>query len=196
MQAFAMYRRRLIPNECILLKDDRIVSFENGRLVTVWSAIRPKKNLHHGISCFFFDEGIKLSKFYREDGSLVYWYIDIIHADLFSGSPEDTLPYSVIKEKNPAALTQTDGFFVDGTLSGDLKEAGLSLVVTDLLADILIYPDGFVKVVDLAELSDALGQGLLDEETVCRALRIADRTLEEIYAGDFKEKQEYLERFE
>ena len=177
MEKFDLYRRRLIPNECILLKDDQIVSFENNRLVTVWDAIRPKKNLHHGISCFFFDDGIKVSKFYREDNSLVYWYIDIIHAHRAETIPDLTLTYSV---KTISAQGNT----------------GKNLVVTDLLADILIYPDGFVKVVDLGEISDALESGLLDIPTAAHALRLTDRTLEDIYSGTFREKQDYLEHFE
>ena len=78
MKEFSLYRKRIIPDECILLKNDHIVSFENNRLVTTWSALHPKKDLHHGISCYFLEHGIKVSKFYYEDGRLLYWYIDII----------------------------------------------------------------------------------------------------------------------
>ena len=58
MKEFSLYRKRIIPDECILLKNDHIVSFENNRLVTTWSALHPKKDLHHGISCYFLEHGI------------------------------------------------------------------------------------------------------------------------------------------
>ena len=73
-----LFRKRIIPAECLPLDKDEIVSFENNRLVSKWHAIRPKKDLHHGISCYFFEDGFKVSKFYTEDGTLLYWYCDII----------------------------------------------------------------------------------------------------------------------
>ncbi len=176
MQQFDLYRRRLIPDECILLKDDRILSFEGGRLITSWDVLRPKKVLHHGISCFFFDDGIKLSKFYDKNNDLIYWYTDIIDAQLKKKNSADEIPFHDL-------------------VSTPLEE-GDSLIVTDLLADILIYPDGFVKVVDLGEISDALTRGLLDTGRAAYALRITDTTLEDIYAGRFVEKQRFLEGFE
>ena len=193
MENFTMYRRRLIPNECILLDKDVILSFEGNRLVTSWNAIRPKKNLHHGISCFFFDDGIKLSKFYREDNSLVYWYIDMISASFTDTEPDLSLPFSAPDEDEPFVVPDS---ILGKAAPGPASDKKPSLIVTDLLADILIYPDGFVKVVDLGEISDAITQNLLDEKTACLALRLTDRTLEEIYKGDFQEKQRYLESFE
>ena len=181
MEKFDLYRRRLIPNECILLAEDRILSFEQNRLVTVWDAIHPKKNLHHGISCFFLDEGIKMSKFYRQDNSLVYWYIDIISAKWSDDIPD---------------LTQTFSIRYDSAAGDFQKETGHCLVVTDLLADVLLYPDGQVRVVDLAEISDALESGLLDVMTASHALRLTDRILKSVYDGSIREKQSYLEAFE
>ena len=43
-----LYRRRIIPEECILLKDDVILSCDEERIVTSWNALHPKKDLHHG----------------------------------------------------------------------------------------------------------------------------------------------------
>lgn len=158
MKEFSLYRKRIIPEECILLKGDEIVSFESNKLVTKWSAIHPRPDLHHGISCFFLEDGIKVSKFYHEDGSLIYWYIDII--------------------------------------SYEWTENETSLVITDLLADVLIYPDGFVKVVDIDELSDALEAGSISQDQLTSALRILDKLLKSIYDGSFSEIQNYIEKFE
>ena len=49
-----LYRRRLIPEECVLLKDDRILLHADNILVTSWQALKPRKDLHHGYSCYFF----------------------------------------------------------------------------------------------------------------------------------------------
>ena len=217
MKPFDLYRRRLIPNECILLGDDTMIGFRDHCLVTTWSALHPKKNLHHGISAFFFDDGIKVSKFYREDNSLVYWYIDIIRADLcytaggnapeISDAPYDLsfANYPVPEGLGPSEkenllhhIETAIGLYEHGSESGKCEDGPFtpSLIVTDLLADILIYPDGFVRVVDLNEISDALEKGMLTSKSVAETLRIVNKTLISIYDGSFAEKQKYLEAYE
>ena len=151
-----LYRKRIIPDECILLKDDEILSWDDERIVTRWNALRPKKELHHGYSCYFLKEGYKVSKFYRADGSLLYHYCDII-----------THEYTASENK---------------------------LVVTDLLADVIIYPDGFVKVVDLDELNSALDDGALTLDMLKKALNNLSHLLDLIYSGEFKKYQEYLQK--
>ena len=69
-----LYRKRLIPEECILLKDDIILEYNDDIILTKWNALKPKKDLHHGYSCYFKKEGYKVSKFYQADNSLLYWY--------------------------------------------------------------------------------------------------------------------------
>ena len=157
MKEFSLYRKRIIPDECILLKNDHIVSFENNRRVTTWSALHPKKDLHHGISCYFLEHGIKVSKFYYEDGRLLYWYIDII-------------THSWNEDKS-------------------------SLTVIDLLADVLIYPDGFVKVVDLDELVTALECRSLSLDTLKASLRQLDKLLHIIYGGQLNTLTYYITQY-
>ena len=151
-----LYRRRIIPLECIELKDDIILACNENFILTSWKALRPKKDLHHGFSCYFLKEGIKLSKFYREDHSLICWYADIVEYDYDS-------------QKN-------------------------TLTSTDLLVDVLIYPDGFVKVVDLDELAIALEKHLLDEEVLKKCLRTVDKLLNSIYSGEFEEMKQQMIR--
>ena len=158
MKEFSLYRRRIIPQECILLKDDEIVFFEEDKLVTRWNTIRPKKDIHHGISCFFLADGFKVSKFYGHDGALLYWYIDII--------------------------------------SHEWDDTTSSLYVTDLLADVIIYPDGFVKVVDVDELADALEAGNISTISLCDSLRKLNQILAMIYSGEFKKMADFVESFE
>lgn len=74
----SLYRRRLIPAECILLKDDVIVEQNDEYLVTKWKTLHPKAEFSHGCSCYFLREGLKVSKIYRSDGSLLHWYCDIV----------------------------------------------------------------------------------------------------------------------
>ena len=78
MKQLNLYRERIIPKESVLLKDDEILYFKKNILVTSWKALKPKKDLHHGYSIYYLDEGFKISKFYREDHSLLYYYCDII----------------------------------------------------------------------------------------------------------------------
>ena len=78
MDRLTLYRKRLIPEECILLKDDIILSADQNRIITSWQALHPKKDLHHGYSMYLLQEGIKVSKFMKQDGSLIFWYCDIV----------------------------------------------------------------------------------------------------------------------
>ena len=146
MNISALYRKRLIPEECVRLKDDVILRNEPGLLVTSWKALKPRPDLSHGFSCYYLDRGFKISRFYAADGALRYHYCDII--------------------------------------SSEYDPASASLTVTDLLADVIIYPDGFVKVVDLEEMADALEAGVLDIPLLRTALRSLSRLLQEIYAGN------------
>lgn len=154
MPTLKMYRKRLIPDECIELKGDEIICRNDDIIVTKWTTIHPKPDFSHGASCYFLKEGIKMSKFYRADGSLVCWYCDIVQYDF--------------------------------------SEDKSTLVATDLLADVIISPEGTVKVVDLDELAEALDRGLLDTETMRKALLQLNALLTKIYEGSFDFMQNEL----
>ncbi len=158
MEYPSLYRKRIIPNECILLKDDVILSWNRERIVTRWNALKPKKDLHHGYSCYFLREGYKVSKFYTVDDSLLYYYCDIITSEYI--------------------------------------EATNSFIVTDLLADVIVYPDGFVKVVDLDEMVPALEEGGISLDDLKSALISCNSLLTEIYAGRLCELTTYIEAYE
>lgn len=78
MNELKLYRKRIIPEECILLEHDKILYQDAEVIVTKWNTIRPKKTLHHGYSCYFLERGFKVSKFYDHEGNLISWYCDII----------------------------------------------------------------------------------------------------------------------
>jgi predicted RNA-binding protein associated with RNAse of E/G family len=73
-----LYRRRFIPDELIHLKDDIVLVNEDNLIITKWVTLHPHKDIARGISAFFIDKGIKVSKIYDKNDSLVYWYCDII----------------------------------------------------------------------------------------------------------------------
>lgn len=153
-----LYRKRIIPDECILLKDDIILECNDEIILTQWTALHPKKDLHHGYSCYFLKKGFKVSKFYSEDNSLLYWYCDIVEYEY--------------------------------------QKASNSLISTDLLADVVIYPDGFVKVLDLDELVSALENSTLSDELLKKCLLRLNSLLQLIYSGNFPTLKQYIEKTE
>ena len=155
MNITKLYRQRLIPEECILLKDDIIVAQDDEVLITKWNTINPKTQFSHGCSCYFFKEGIKVSKMYRADGSLLHWYCDIVD-------------YSY-------------------------DETEESLTVVDLLADVIISPEGRMKVVDLDELAEALERDLITKEQMTTCLRNLNHLLTLLYRDKFDRLQARLD---
>ena len=78
MQPPKLLRKRLIPNECILLKEDRILELNEDEIITSWKALKPRKDLSHGFSLYLLKEGIKISRFLGHEGQFLYWYCDIV----------------------------------------------------------------------------------------------------------------------
>ena len=110
------------------------------------------------ILLLFLKKGYKISKFYRADHSLLYWYCDIIRHSY-----------------DPA----TDTY-----------------IFTDLLADVIVYPDGRVRVVDLDEIADALEQNRITVADAQEALRKLDSLLKVIDRDEFPSVCRKLEQFE
>jgi len=67
-----------------------------------------------------------------------------------------------------------------------------SILVNDLLVDIIIYNNGLVKVVDLGEVADALEMGLIDVSLAAESIRRTDELLHVIYEGRLQEYTGYL----
>lgn len=148
-----IFRKRFCPKECIELSDD-IRLFEGEHLlITQWKTIRPKKELSHGLSLYLPEDGLKISRFLRANGELLYWYCDIISAE-------------------PG------------------EEGGT--VFTDLLVDIVVYPDGKLQIWDLGEAGDVLRRGEISPELLADSLRQTDDLLRIIYRGRFPALQQVL----
>ena len=64
---------------------------------------------------------------------------------------------------------------------------GEELIFSDLLIDVVIFPDGTVRVVDLDEAADALEQGFITADMLANALRSANKLLTYIHQGRFHE---------
>lgn len=157
MENLKIYRKRMIPDECILLKDDIILEITQDFIITQWKTLKPRRDFHHGYSCYYLKFGYKISKFYREDNTLLYWYCDIVD-------------YLYKKEEN-------------------------SLLVTDLLADVVIYPDGYIKVLDINELALALEKELCEPQVVIQALNKLDLLLNTIYDDKFDTLSAQIEKW-
>ncbi len=150
-----LYRKRLIPEECILLKDDIILYKSNNLLLTSWNTLKPKTTLAKGYSLYVLDKGYKISKFIDSNDNFICWYCDIIQHDY--------------------------------------DEENETYVFTDLLTDVLVYENGFVKVVDLEELSMAHKDGLITTQELYSSLDKTNSLLQEIYSGEFKQYTDFIE---
>ena len=144
-----LYRKRIIPDECIKLKDDAILYHDSSMIVTSWRAFSQKDYLSYGYSCYFIENGIKLSKFYKSDDTFSRWYFDIVS-------------------------------YQDGPIAN-------SIMVVDLLADVIVYPDGLIKVVDLDELAEALSKNLITSRQMNECLNNLNKLLTKLYAGKLPE---------
>ena len=153
-----LYRKRYIPNESILLKDDNIIFADDKLIITSWKTLKPRRDISYGYSAYFMDKGFKVSKMFHEDGHLVYWYCDIIDTEY---TPETN-----------------------------------TYIFQDLLADVLIYPNGSVQVVDLDEIADLLEGNVIDAPIVSKSLRILNELLQLIYQNKFKDYQQVINDIE
>ncbi|SEV82023.1 DUF402 domain-containing protein [[Clostridium] fimetarium] len=118
-----LYRKRLIPDECICLNNDDIIVQNNTQIITIWKTLHPKTEFAKGISYYVIDKGWKISKFYSEQDELVYIYCDII--DTFYDENTDSYTFTdlladVIVENN-----------------GDVKVIDLDELATALKSDII-----------------------------------------------------------
>ena len=150
-----IYRKRYFPPENILLKDDIVVQQTEDYVLTKWKTLKPKAAFSHGCSCYYLKQGFKVSKYFRTDGSLLYWYCDIVDYEW--------------------------------------NEERTKLVVTDLLADVILYPDGKLRVLDLDELAEAFERGLLSPEKMVVCMQRLNHLLEYIYKDRFDRLQSCLD---
>ncbi|MDR2547435.1 MAG: DUF402 domain-containing protein [Lachnospiraceae bacterium] len=156
-----LYRRRIIPCECVELKDDIILTCNDDYILTSWNTLKPKVDLHHGYSCYWLKEGIKLSKLYRKDNSLICWYADIV--DFVYQETENTLTTTDLLVD---VIINPDGF----VQVLDLDELAMALedklIDEETLKRSLRLVDSFLRVIydgDLSKWQKPLEDASADE---------------------------------
>lgn len=157
MADLTLYRKRLIPFENVKLTNDIILYADDKRIVTRWNCLSPREDMDHGYSLYILEDGVKISKFCKKDGSLCRWYCDI----------------------------------VEYTFESDTN----TLTSLDLLLDITISPEGFVRVLDMDELADAHENGLIDDALLHLSLIRCNTLLCRINSGKFSEYTDYIDSF-
>lgn len=165
-----LYRRRFIPDELIHLKDDVILVMEKDLLITKWFTLHPHKDIARGISAFYLDKGYKVSKIYNQHNQVVYWYCDIIQAKCGPNG--------------------------EGWIAGSLPSQKNTVIIEDLLIDVIRNNDGTITIMDLDELADALEQQLITQKEAAYALRTVNSLLKTIYEGNFNTLQDPVNRAE
>jgi hypothetical protein len=140
-----LYRRRYMPDECVFLKDDEILYIDEKIILTQWKTLKPRPDFDHGCSCYYLDEGFKISRFFDKNDQFLYYYCDVIETHYRA---EDN-----------------------------------SYIFNDLLADVVIYDNGFVEVLDIGEIADAVENNIITPAQMIRALKILDKLLNIIYTG-------------
>ncbi len=158
MENITLYRRRLIPDEIVHLKDDVVLYHDDTVIITKWKTIKPRKDMDHGFSAYLLKEGIKVSKFYRADNSLLYWYCDIVDYEY------------------------------DATTN--------SYTSTDLLTDVVLYPDGQIRVLDLDELAEASVKDMITKDQLHSALMRTDKLLNTMYQKTFDQYTKLIDRYD
>lgn len=139
-----LYRQRMIPEENIFLKDDKILLQTENLIITSWDTLKPRTDIARGISAYFINKGFKVSKVYNSNNYLVYWYCDIIET-VYDASTNtytfiDLLADVLVFEDNSFRLMDLDEIGValeKGLLS--IKKASKALHLTNELLNIIYH---------------------------------------------------------
>ena len=146
-----LIRKRLIPLETLRLEKDVVIHRSDRLLVTRWTTIKPKKELHHGSSCFLLKEGWKGSRFIDHQGKLICWYCDIIATEYDADT--DTFTFTDLLADvliYPSALIKVEDL-------DELAEAvEKKLITSDQLLDSLRKLDALLQLIYDGALLPAL----------------------------------------
>ena len=150
-----LYRKRLIPDECVNVKDDNIIFLDDDTIVTSWNTFRPKAEFTHGTSYYVIKEGFKISKFYKQDNSLAYIYCDIIDTSYDKASDTyvftDLLADVIIENSGFVRVVDLDELAdacSGGLISNDMLVSSLHKL-NNLLST--IYGGTFSQYIDVLE---------------------------------------------
>lgn len=159
MNQIQLFRRRFLPDEITELKNDKILSISENVLITSWDVLKPRQDIAKGISAYFIDLGVKLSKIYNADGQLVYWYCDIIDSEINEEKStyifHDLLIDVLIYPDGHTEVVDMDEFadiFERGVINRELCLKALRR--TDRLLR-MIYSGNFSQLTDYIEQNEA-----------------------------------------
>lgn len=76
------------------------------------------------------------------------------------------------------------------------NESDDSFLFTDLLADVIITPEGNLQVLDLDELAEATEKDLITKGQLLNALKNTQKLLNWIEAGKFEKYQEMIDNYD
>jgi hypothetical protein len=117
MKKPTIYRKRYIPYETVDISGDELLHRSDDILITRWNSINPRPDFSKGVSFTFFNEGLKISRYYDHSGKFLYWYCDIIEVQYIVTEDSYTLVDLLLDVK----------IMEDGTLkvldAGELAEA-------------------------------------------------------------------------
>jgi len=126
-----------------------------------------------------------------KDDKLLYYDDDIVITswDSFRPRPDLARGLSVYYRKEGYKISRLygeDGSFVRWYCDIIFETVnGNEIIFSDLLVDVVLWPDGKVHVVDLDEAADAMEQGLITPEQLALALRTTERLLKKIRHDEF-----------
>lgn len=138
---------------------------------------------------------------YLKDDKILYHDDDVMVTKWFVFRPKEEFSHGIscyylkqgfkiskfLNEKNELV------YFYCDIIDTEYNKSENSYTFSDLLADVIIFENGFVKVVDLAELADCLENGSISEKNVKDALRRLDALLQIIYTNGFGALSRFLE---
>ena len=158
MDKIRLFRRRFMPDEITELKDDTILMANDDVIVTKWNVLKPRNDISTGISAYFLKKGIKVSKVFDPNGSLVYYYCDIIETLHENGNDKYTFNDLLID-----VLVYPDGHVevVDMDEFADIMENGT--LSNEIIAKALRTTDYLLKLIYSGNFSD-LTQYITDIE--------------------------------
>ena len=142
-----IYRKRFVPLETVALKDDRVLFESDTRIVTCWKSLKPRADIGGGISAYFIDKGIKVSKIFAPDGSFVHWYCDMIRTVIEAEAITfvDLLIDVVIDRDGRVHV-------LDAAEAADALRDGV--ITADILCDSLRAMDTLLSDIDAGHFSD------------------------------------------
>ena len=161
-----LYRQRMIPEENVFLKDDKILLQNENLIITSWDTLKPRADIARGVSAYFIDKGFKVSKVYDSNNHLVYWYCDIIETVYDAAENTytfiDLLADILVYEDNSFRLVDLEeiGLALEkGLLS--IEKASKALHLTNELLNI-IYHNQFSKYQSIINEIEQSGQVRLE----------------------------------